>query len=152
MKKGYIMKRNEMEKNIIIPIIACVVLLIMVVVAVYFLYQSENERIVEKVELSSIDTSDNSSDIFTLGTLVDGRRVYFVAFKVNDDGGKQLFKIRFDENLIIYDIPENEKAHCIMIKNGNKQLIETQLYLPSNTIMVEGDSSSDKKSLSINYQ
>ena len=98
---------------------------------------NEIESYVE-TEMINIVTLNYETDIkgsFILGFGNMSTKKYYVAYKVLDDGGKQLIEMDA-EDVIIYDsLGNDEQAYLEIDKNYYGRETAKRLYIPQNTII-----------------
>ena len=106
--------------------------------------EAREERNTEKVELYSIETTAETSGLFTLGCGKINDTDYYWCYREVEDGGKQRYKFEVDKTTVYETLQRGDQPYVEVITDGFKQLVEYKLYVPENTIMQTTDLSAPK--------
>lgn len=142
MKKFRKIKKIDME--LVYILVKSLALSMMIVGTIMALIYSTKlfmggENKVSIVKLRSIEYTSNSSGAFIIGIGQLKNREYYVAYALQEDGGKKLVKYRADITIIYETLNENDEVYAEVVYNGFGNIGEVKLYLPKNTIKEEYD-------------
>lgn len=108
-----------------------------IVVLVFMVNFFDNSNKIGKIKTETIlsaklDNETNGSFILGFGSFKN--KEYYVVYKVNEDGGKQLTKYNVEDTTIYDNLSEGEQTYAEVTYNKNGTIIEVKLYLPKETI------------------
>ena len=131
------------DERTILDIVICVALCVTFIwggVKVYKLLNSaENETYTNVVHVAAIKTKNDIEGHIYLRAGSVKEESYYYCYKVNDDGSKELYKIKMDTTKVYETLKQNDQPYVEEIRDGLGFLKENKLYVPQNTIKEEYD-------------
>jgi len=115
------------------------------------LEDKRQEVTTDTVRLASINYSSEIKgsirESFVIGSGYENGRIeeeqYYVAYRVLDDGGKKLYKMKADISIIYDTLEADDEAYAEVDTNGLGQLVAVRIFVPQGSIVQDYDFSLD---------
>lgn len=96
----------------------------------------DKEQLIEHINLSSFDMPGGSKENFILG-IRNGWRTCFIAYKVNEDGSKEYYKMPVSKTRIFDILDKGDTAHAEITLDEFRGIEAIRLFVPQNTMIVD---------------
>lgn len=105
------------------------------------LVNKSRERVTQTYPLYSLELDSQTTASFILGTGSEKGTYYYVAYKVAEDGGKQLFTMDAKDTIVYDTLASGEQAYYKVDVNGFGDEVDStrKLYVPKDTIKKDYD-------------
>lgn len=133
----------DIYSDVKVRVISVIILIFVAGIMMNFLgkVQSKNEKF--DVYSAELTTAENATFILGCGML--NETDYYVMYKLREDGGKELFKVKASE-VVLYDVLEdNEQPYYEIVKTSPISQTVKKLYIPKNSLRQSYDLSLNEK-------